>query len=363
MKKVLVILGARPNFVKVARFAPVAAERGIVKFAFVHTGQQRDHRMTEVFARQFGIRMDHILATAAGGQLTQLSSILSGLEPVIAAERPHMVMVVGDVTSTLAGALAANKMGIPLAHLESGLRSGDRTMPEEMNRLLTDRLADMFFTTEPAAEANLLAEGMDPSRIHFVGNTMIDTMVAFDERIQHDPIREHLGLGDGGHILVTMHRPSNVDDVSASQRMLDVIERVARHRTVVMPLHPRTTHNLERNGGLQRLLDMQGLKVTDPMDYFAFQNLLASSAMVMTDSGGVQEETTFRGVPCLTLRPNTERPITVTVGTNELVPFDVSEVEERMEVILAGQVRRGGIPERWDGHATERVVEVLENAL
>lgn len=363
MKKVLVILGARPNFVKVTRFATVARERRALEFKFVHTGQQADQRMTHHLMQQFGLHMDHELAIAAGSQLAQLSAILAGTIPVLEAERPDLVMVVGDVTSTLAGALAANKMAIPLAHLESGLRSGDRSMPEEMNRLLTDRLADLFFTTEPSGAENLIREGTDPGRIHFVGNTMIDTMVAFADRIEQDPVHDRLGLDGQGHVLVTMHRPSTVDDPERGARMIDLLEHIAARRVAVLPLHPRSAHNLERNGLLERLRGIAGLQVTEPLDYFAFQRLLSTSSMVLTDSGGVQEETTFRRIPCFTLRENTERPITVKEGTNELISFDPQVLDQRMDRIFAGGKVGGRIPDLWDGHATERVVQVLERVL
>lgn len=362
-KKLLIVVGARPNFVKVARFGRLASVRGGLQVRLVHTGQQSDHRMTNVFLDQFGLRPDHQLAIPAGGQVGQLAAIIRGLEPVLADEDPAAVMVVGDVTSTLGGALAANKMGFPVIHLESGLRSRDRGMPEEMNRLLCDRVADHFFTTEPSGSDNLLSEGASPDTIHFVGNTMIDTMVEYDHRIRENDILERMDLGPGGHVLLTMHRPATVDHPGSAALMVSIVERIASRCRTVFPLHPRTAANLEAHGLLSRLKTAQGLILVPPLDYFAFQRLLATSAMVVTDSGGVQEEATFRRIPCFTLRENTERPITVTQGSNELLPLDVDRVMTRVEEVLAGKGKMGAVPHLWDGHATERVLDILEHVL
>lgn len=363
MKKLLIVVGARPNYVKVARFGKVAAARGTMQVRLVNTGQQSDHRMTRVFMEQFGLHADHELDIPAGTQLAQLANIMRALEGVLTSERPSGVMVVGDVTSTLAGALAANKAGLPLVHLESGLRSGDRSMPEEMNRMITDSLADHHFTTEPSGVQNLLREGANAASIHAVGNTMIDTMVAYEGRIQADDVLQRMGWGSAGHVLITMHRPSTVDDAERSSRMIELIQGVAARCTTILPLHPRTAHKLEQHGMLARLQAIKGLHVAPPLDYFAFQKLLATSRMVITDSGGLQEESTFRRIPCITLRDNTERPITVTEGTNELLALEPVALYQRMDRIFAGGSKQGSIPEHWDGHATERVMDVLERVL
>ncbi|MFN6178824.1 MAG: non-hydrolyzing UDP-N-acetylglucosamine 2-epimerase [Flavobacteriales bacterium] len=363
MKKLLVVVGTRPNFMKVTRFKQVAEARGDVQVRLVHTGQHYDDRMSTVFFEQFGLRPDHWLGIPAGSPNAQMAHIMLALEPVVEQERPDAMVVVGDVNSTLAAALTANKMGVPLAHLESGLRSRDMGMPEEINRILTDRITQHFLVTEPSGRANLLAEGADAAAVHMVGNTMIDTLVAFDDMIQADPVLEELGLGTGGHVLMTIHRPATVDDEQQLQRLVELITFVASKYRVVFPVHPRTTNNLRKAGLLERLEAMEGLFLCEPMDYFAFQRLVSTSFCVITDSGGIQEETTFRRIPCLTLRPNTERPVTITVGTNELIPFDLEHVADALDRMTNGTYKKGRIPDLWDGHATERVFEALLRAL
>jgi UDP-N-acetylglucosamine 2-epimerase (non-hydrolysing) len=363
MKKFLVVVGTRPNFMKVTRFRQVAAARGDVQVELVHTGQHYDDRMSTVFFEQFGLRPDHWLGVPPGTPNSQMAHIMLALEPVIRSYRPDLLVVVGDVNSTLAAALTANKMGVPIAHLESGLRSCDMGMPEEINRILTDRITQHYLVTEPSGRENLLREGADPTAIHMVGNTMIDTLVAFEDRIRTDPVLEELGLGTGGHALMTIHRPSNVDDVPQLRQLVDLIAFVANRYPVVFPVHPRTVRKLGEAGLLEVFDGIAGLHRCDPLDYFAFQRLVATSAFVITDSGGIQEETTFRGIPCLTLRSNTERPVTITEGTNELLSFDLAGVAAALDRIANGTFKQGRIPERWDGHATERVFEALMGSL
>lgn len=361
MRKLLVVVGTRPNFIKVTRMRAVAAQRGDWDVKLVHTGQHFDDRMSTVFFEQFGLVPDHWLDVQPGTPNTQMANIMLGLERVVAGERPDAMMVVGDVNSTLAAALTANKCGIHLVHLESGLRSGDRGMPEEINRILTDRITELFLVTEPSGSDNLLAEGVAAERIHFTGNTMIDTLVAFEDRIQASDVLERLGLGAGGQVLMTIHRPATVDDKDRLIDLVHLIEHVAKDHPVVFPVHPRTLGNLQRFGLHDRLMSIKGLRLGEPMDYFAFQKLIATCAFVITDSGGIQEETTFRRVPCLTVRPNTERPITITEGTNELMTFDVDAMRSMIDSINNGTFKKGRIPERWDGHATERVFEALSS--
>lgn len=363
MKTVLVVVGARPNFVKVSRFREVAEERGDIRVEFVHTGQHSDDRMTDVFIEQFGLRIDHHLGIEPGDANEQIARIMLTLGPAVKHVRPAAMVVVGDVTGTLAAALTANKLNIPLVHVESGLRSGDRSMPEEVNRILTDQLTDHFMVTEPSGREHLLREGAPAERIHMVGNTMIDTLVKFKERIAGCDVLAKHGWQDGDHALLTMHRPAAVDDPAELHRTIDMITAVCERYRTIFPIHPRTLASLERNGALERLRSISGLELTEPMDYFAFQHVLSTSACVITDSGGVQEEATFQGIPCITLRPNTERPITVDVGTNELVPFDVGALSAALERIGNGTFKRGRCPELWDGHATERIFEVLAATL
>lgn len=359
MRKLLVVVGTRPNFIKVTRMRSVAAQRGDWEVRLVHTGQHFDDRMSTVFFEQFGLVPDHWLEVPPGTPNAQMANIMLGLEQVVAQERPDAMMVVGDVNSTLAAAITANKCGVHLVHLESGLRSRDRGMPEEINRILTDRITDRFLVTEPSGTENLIAEGVPKERIHFTGNTMIDTLVAFEHRIQASDVLDRLDLGEGGQVLMTIHRPATVDDPDRLADLVHLIEDVSKDHPIVFPVHPRTMANLQRFGMLDRLRAVKGLHVAEPMDYFAFQKLIATSAFVITDSGGIQEETTFRRVPCLTLRPNTERPVTVTEGTNELMTFDLDALRTMIDRIHKGTFKKGRIPDRWDGHATERVFDAL----
>ena len=363
MKKLLIVIGARPNFMKVARFKEVAAERGNWEVVLVHTGQHLDDRMSTIFFQQLGMVPDHSLGIHADTPNSRIASMMLALEPVLVKERPDVMMVVGDVDSTLAAALTANKVGIPLVHLESGLRSRDRGMPEEFNRIVTDRLADQLFVTELSGRENLLAEGTRSDSIHLVGNTMIDSLVAYDELVRTNDILERSGLVSGTYALMTMHRPATVDDPKELEKMISLIEVAAKDRTVVFSVHPRTRTNMERFGSFDRLERIKGLQLHGPLDYFAFQKLIAHSEVVITDSGGIQEETTFRRVPCLTLRPNTERPITVTEGSNELVPFDRDALAEALNRIRDERFKESKIPHLWDGHATERVFDVLDRML
>jgi UDP-N-acetylglucosamine 2-epimerase (non-hydrolysing) len=344
VRKLLVLVGTRPNFVKVTRFRELAHKSGI-QLELLHTGQHTDHDMTQVFFDQFDLRPDVSLSIEAGSGASRIAHMMLAMEPVMQASGPSAVMVVGDVDSTLAGALVAVRCGIPVFHLESGLRSFDLSMPEEVNRMVVDRIALHHFITEPSALKNLQHEGMDMDNVHFVGNTMIDTLVEFSERIDASSILEDLHL---------------VDVKEQLQKLVSMIMQLAKDHTVVFPIHPRTRQNLEKWNMLSLLEGGVNMKVLGPLDHFSFQKVLKESAMVITDSGGVQEETTFQKVPCLTLRPNTERPVTVDVGTNRITTFD--RIEEDMKN-LDGIRSNARIPQLWDGHATERVFEVLQRVL
>ncbi|MFT3885247.1 MAG: UDP-N-acetylglucosamine 2-epimerase (non-hydrolyzing) [Flavobacteriales bacterium] len=360
MKKLLLVVGTRPNFIKVTRFKQVARAHGGYVVDLVHTGQHFDDRMSTVFFEQFGLMPDHWLDTPATTPATQMGHIMVELERVARTVAPDLMMVVGDVNSTLAGALVANKMGLRLAHLESGLRSRDMGMPEEINRILTDRITQEFFVTEQSGTDNLLAEGARPASLHFVGNTMIDTLVAFEEAIQAAPLPQGVTKG---HVLMTIHRPATVDSPGQLGLLVDLIATVAADHPVVFPVHPRTTNNLQRFGLMDRLKAIPRVYLGEPLDYFGFQKLIATCAFVITDSGGIQEETTFRRTPCLTLRPNTERPVTVTLGTNELLPLDAVALRAAIGRIQDGTFKKGEVPPLWDGHATERVFEALDRVL
>lgn len=360
-KKILIVTGTRPNFVKVTQFRKYASSFPDLKIEIVHTGQHYDQNMSDVFFRQFNLTPDHFLHIPAGSPVSQIAAIMERLEKLIAEIKPDLLMVVGDVNSTLAGAITANKTGIPLAHLESGLRSNDRTMPEEINRILTDELSDYCFITEPSGMENLLASGKESNRLFMVGNTMIDTLVAFRNEIDQSTILTDLNISEK-FVLMTIHRPATVDHPDRLHDLLNLMEWLLDKVEIVFPIHPRTIQNLKKFGLYERIVAYKKLHFTEPLGYFDFQKLVASCEFVLTDSGGIQEETTFLQKPCLTLRPNTERPVTITEGTNTLIS-DWDQVQEKAEAILNGTYKQGNIPDLWDGKATERILEVLANQL
>ena len=363
MRRILTIVGTRPNFIKITQFRKAAAAYPQMDLRIAHTGQHHDGKMADVFFEQFGLVPDYFLDVSPGSSIQQIAEIMIRLEKVITEFRPDLLIVVGDVNSTLAAALTANKMGIRLAHVESGLRSFDRTMPEEFNRILTDELADFLFVTEQSGFDNLVREGNENSKIHFVGNTMIDTLVFFRKEIDASPVLKKLGLQSGSFALMTMHRPSSVDSKDGLEKILKLVTVTAKHYPIVFPLHPRTFKNLRTFGLDEQFRRIDGLLIVDPLDYFTFQKLVSSCKFILTDSGGIQEESTFMQVPCLTLRNNTERPSTITQGTNELVPFDFEIIESKIRAIMEGRFKKGSIPRLWDGHATERIFRVLADVL
>ena len=355
--RVLCVAGARPNFMKIAPLLREFNSRDTFESFLVHTGQHYDARMSENFFRDLGIPAPDInLGVGSGTHAEQTAHVLMKLEAVLLNERPDLVLVVGDVNSTLAATIAAVKLDIPVAHVEAGLRSGDRTMPEELNRLMTDVVASWLFTTEADGEANLLREGIDPARIHFVGNVMIDTLLANLERAKKLDTLERLGLTEGKFCLLTLHRPSNVDDPARLAELFGALEEIHDRVPIVFPVHPRTATNIsEALGG--RDLKFQ---IIEPQDYLDFLRLMADAKIVLTDSGGVQEETTALGTPCFTLRDSTERPITVTHGTNTMVGADREVILREVMATLDGNPKVGNVPDLWDGKASERIANVLE---
>jgi UDP-N-acetylglucosamine 2-epimerase (non-hydrolysing) len=352
--KILHVVGARPNFMKVAPILAQLRRRDGVKQVLVHTGQHYDAKMSDVFFRDLGMPDPDVhLGVGSGTHAQQTAKVMVEIEPVLVRERPDVVVVAGDVNSTVAVALVAAKMGVAIAHVEAGLRSRDWTMPEEINRVLTDRLSDLLFTPSRDGDENLRQEGIDPARVHFVGNVMIDSLRAALPRARESRIHQRLELARGNYALATLHRPANVDDPVALGRLLSALTEVAAQVPVVFPIHPRTRARFPRG------LDAPGLRLVEPLGYLDFLALIADAKLVMTDSGGIQEETTALGVPCLTLRENTERPVTVEVGTNQLVGTDPARAVAAADEVLAGRARRGRIPELWDGRAAERVAGVL----
>ena len=359
-KNILVVIGTRPNFIKVTRFKEVASKYPDINLKLVHTGQHYDATMADVFFQQFNLIPDYFLNVGSGSQNFQIADIMLKLEELITSKfKPDLMVVVGDVNSTLAGALTANKLNIKLAHVESGLRSFDETMPEEINRILTDKICNLFFVTEQSGLENLKKEGVSSDKVKFVGNTMIDTLVSFSDKIEKADTLEKYNLVKQQYILTTLHRPATVDFEHGLKKLIELFENVTKKYKAVFPIHPRTVANLKKFGLYEKLVQNKNLIITEPLDYFAFQKLIKYSKFIITDSGGIQEESTFLQVPCLTLRNNTERPITCTVGTNTLVKFDISEINKLIAEIENGGYKKGLIPELWDGRATERIFECL----
>ena len=352
------IVGARPNFMKAAPVFAAIGARGIDQ-RLVHTGQHYDRNMSAVFFDELGIpEPDANLGVGSGSHAQQTAETMVQLEGEFEANRPDLVLVYGDINSTVAATLVAAKMGIPIGHVEAGLRSRDRRMPEEVNRLITDQLAVLLLTPSVDGNENLVREGVDPERIHLVGNVMIDTLVRLRPRAdaRWEGLAETHALTDGGYTLVTLHRPSTVDDPDVLARVLATLGRLAEQKPMVFPVHPRTRQRIAGAG----ITVPEGLTLIDPVGYLDFLALQSRAALVITDSGGVQEETTFLGVPCLTVRENTERPVTVTVGTNELVGFDMDRLERLAARVLDGEPVRGETPILWDGRAGERIADVVE---
>jgi len=359
---ILSVVGARPNFMKMAPVLRQLARAPEFSSALVHTGQHYDEAMSGVFLRELAIpEPDFRLDVGSGSHAAQTGTVLQRFEQVCLDVQPDLVVVAGDVNSTLACALAAVKLEIPVAHIEAGLRSFDRRMPEEINRIVTDSISQLLFTTEESGTANLHREGVAAEQVHFVGNTMIDSLVLCRDALEPMPAA-------GSFFLATVHRPANVDDAGSLSQVLDILEAASELAPVDFVTHPRTRARLAQQATRARLLDVDAppaeprrgaVYLLPPLPYLEFFRLMSHSTAVLTDSGGVQEETTFLGVPCLTLRENTERPSTVTLGTNEIVGLDQDRVRSLLESIVCGSWKTASVPPLWDGHAAERVVAVL----
>lgn len=358
--KFLVVAGARPNFMKVAPILGAFRAQGPAdtKVLLVHTGQHYDRAMSDNFFTDLEIPTPDVhLGVGSGTHAEQTARVMTAFEQTCLQEKPDWVIVVGDVNSTLACAITAKKLGICVAHVEAGLRSGDRSMPEEINRLCTDAITDLFFTTDNIASENLKHEGVSQSNIHMVGNTMIDTLLRHIDFARTLPLPQ--GLQSEGYAVITMHRPGNVDAPETLRGMIHVVAKIASLIPVVFPVHPRTRANLASFGCMEILQESSNVRLIEPLSYLPFLGLVAHSRFVLTDSGGIQEETTVLGIPCLTMRANTERPITCDLGTNILVGSDPSRILKAAESVLSGVQRAGQIPERWDGKAAERIVAIL----
>jgi UDP-N-acetylglucosamine 2-epimerase (non-hydrolysing) len=346
------VVGARPNFVKVA---PVMRALRSHDQILVHTGQHYDRNMSDVFFQELEIaEPDLNLGVGSGNHGEQTAHIMLRLEPAVAEQKPDCVLVYGDVNSTVAAALVCAKLRIPTAHVEAGLRSFDRGMPEEINRVVTDQLADLLLTPSADADKNLLREGVAPQRIHLVGNVMVDTLV---QLLPKAAALVPNGLPER-YALLTLHRPSNVDDLRPLQDLLECLVRIAASLPIIFPVHPRTRQKIAELG----FVDSERLQLWQPQSYLHFLGLQKNATAVITDSGGIQEETTFLGVPCLTLRDTTERPVTVDLGTNTVIGRDMQRLHHELEVILSGEYKKGTIPPLWDGQAATRIAHILETA-
>ena len=373
--KVIQVVGARPNFMKVAPLHRAIQQLPGWTSKIVHTGQHFDAKMSDVFFTQLELpKPDYFLGIGGGSHTEVTAHIMLAFEKIVADEKPDLIIVVGDVTSTLACTLVAIKMGIPLAHVEAGLRSFDRTMPEELNRLLTDSVANYLFVTEESGLTHLRNEGVPDEKVFFSGNVMIDSLVRYQEKAKRSTILSDLGLpasisdlqttdsvlSPTNYIVMTMHRPANVDTEKGLLSILELMELSAQKTNIVFPIHPRTRAHMDKFGLTKRMEAVPNLILTEPLGYLEFIQLMSHAKAILTDSGGIQEETTYLGIPCLTLRDSTERPVTVTLGTNQLLAdLDPQKTYQALEKILAGEVKKGNIPPLWDGHAAERIAQTL----
>jgi len=359
--RVAVVVGARPNFMKAAPLIREFRARGRFETLLVHTGQHYDENMSRVFFDDLGLPSPDIhLGVGSGTHAAQTAKIMVAFEDVVAREKPDLIIVVGDVNSTLACSIVGAKLLVPVAHVEAGLRSFDLTMPEEINRMVTDILSRYCFTTSPEAATNLAREGVGPERIFFVGNIMIDSLLSYIDAAERSSVLDTLGVAPGSYVLVTLHRPSNVDDPAVFGGIVAALAELSEALPVVFPVHPRTRKMIESSGGAGEL--PHGLRLIEPLGYLDFIKAERHARIVVTDSGGIQEETTVLGVPCMTIRDNTERPITIEVGTNRLVGREPTRLLAVAREILGGPAPVRGIPPLWDGKTAGRIADVLERA-
>jgi UDP-N-acetylglucosamine 2-epimerase (non-hydrolysing) len=363
--KILNIVGARPNFMKVAPLHNSFERYSDINSKIVHTGQHYDERMSDIFFNQLGMpQPDYYLGIGSGSHAVVTAKIMIAFEQIILEEKPDLVLVVGDVNSTLACALVTKKLNIPLAHVESGLRSGDRNMPEEINRILTDSISDFLFVTEDSGIDNLKKEGVPDEKVFFTGNVMIDSLHNFREKAEQLDLIEQLGLEPKKYVLMTMHRPSNVDRKEKLKEVVDLIVKISREEKLVFPLHPRTEKYLKEFRYLEKIEKIENLIILPPQGYIQFIHLMLHSHMIITDSGGIQEETTALGIPCLTIRDSTERPITVDIGSNILIPeLDANHIYKQYKDSMEGADDHYEVPSLWDGHAADRITEQIYKSL
>jgi UDP-N-acetylglucosamine 2-epimerase (non-hydrolysing) len=366
--KIMHVVGARPNFIKIAPLVAEIKKHPQMEQILVHTGQHYDEGMSQAFFKDLGLPFPDIqLNVGSGSHAIQTAKIMERFEPVLLKQRPDLLIVVGDVNSTIACGLTAVKLGIPVAHVEAGLRSFDRTMPEEINRILTDAISDYLFTTEQSANENLLREGIPKEKVFFVGNVMIDTLLKHQELSRSSPILSVLNLQPKAYAVLTLHRPSNVDHKGTFQKILKALFEIAQKTPIIFPCHPRTKKKIQFFGLEDYFTSYplplpRDILLIDPLGYLDFLRLVSEARFVLTDSGGIQEETTALGIPCLTLRENTERPVTVTQGTNVVVGINGAKILEESLKILDGKPIRGRMPELWDGKSANRILRILSGS-
>jgi UDP-N-acetylglucosamine 2-epimerase (non-hydrolysing) len=359
--KIINVVGARPNFMKIAPLHRTFSKHPMIQSKILHTGQHYDAKMSDVFFNQLELpQPDFYLGIGGGSHTYQKAHVMLKFEEILLEESPDIVLVVGDVNATAACSIVAVKMGIKTVHVEAGLRSGDRSMPEEINRMITDVICDHLFVHEQSGMINLAKEGISDEKISFVGNVMIDSLIYYREKAKQEKILDELKVAPKEYILMTMHRPANVDNKESLEDILEIIENAVEHKTVVFPIHPRTSNNIKKFGLEERLGAIKNLALLEPQGYLQFLKLMDNASLIITDSGGIQEETTYLQVPCMTFRDSTERPSTVDLGTNILMKdLNPITVKIQMEKILNGRVKKGIIPPLWDGNTADRIANIL----
>ena len=362
MFRILNIVGARPNFMKIAPLMTAMLKSELIEPILIHTGQHYDEKMSKLFFEELEIPKPEVnLGVGSGSQAKQVAKIMEGFDDICEQYKPDAILVVGDVNSTMACSIVAAKLGIKIIHMEAGLRSYDRRMPEEINRIVTDSLADLLLTPSEDGTENLLKEGISPDKIKLVGNIMIDTLLHFLPKAEKSDVLEKLSISKNEYVAVTLHRPSTVDDADNLKSVLETLGKIQEKIKIVFPIHPRTRKNIELYGLNKLVEESSNLILTEPLGYLDFQKLMSNSKFMITDSGGVQEETTALKIPCITVRENTERPVTIWEGTNEIVGFDMEKLLFYANKAISGDWKESRIPQYWDGKTAERVVDTIEN--